>query len=895
MVYLMRTLILLSFLLDVALSYSMGIHWGTESMVIRNGLNNNTVYNICHGRDGFIWLSTDRGISRYDGFRFRNYPLIMQVDSLSVPMPQAVGAMRETPEGLFYARLYQGGIVCFDKEKEIYLPFCFDRPFNMRDVLDFCWCGDVLYLGTTHGLFQANVVPMTVDKKDFMFCSLSAEPLVEGRVTNVCTDWKSNLYISINRTKLIRYNTVSQKESFIQEYNIINRLFFQNGYLWIGRMWNDIVCYDLKNNKERIIPIGNIDNVDFSCPYITDLTCRDKTTFYLTTWDGLFRLEFETEDLCESSFNLVPLTQNEVAWQSNVERKMTSVHWDGKQDILWVSTFGGGIVKYDVSDSMYSRVRQEFNSRVNGIVEDKKGYIWLVMTDGMVMKSTKPSLSQTTRFELWKKSSGFSGHFHIHLDKNGTIWLGNNLGEVFAIDPLTEEMKTFHLKTEEGERLTTPVHQLCVDSRNRLWVGTSDGLIQVDTESFECRIVEPENESLGIVYSVVEDKEGNMWIGTNKGLKRLQYLGNQLQWKGNYEQNNALEESAVRTIYVNNSNQIYVVYLNMVLLIDGRNKDKLETIYTLEKGLTNGHISCMVDDQMGNTWAGNNSGIITIRNGQEAFYNYLTVGNCSEVCRLADGRLIWANSWGLIYFDPTTFKIKNGARRLLLTDIEVDGSVILAGEERNGKIILPMAPEKIKKLVLSTKNNDFRLYLSDLRYGMAQRKVAYRLLPEEKKWKTQLLGECLWYSKLQAGEYSLEAKLVFPDGTEGCVTQLPVIVEARWFRSVWAYCAYGLLIMALACMIYFHFKKRNILKQIHRDREMLLREALNVEKIKQNQKQEIETMRNRLLMLFVQKLRTPLSLIIGPLKDMLGEWSLVPGLAERGKVAYRNSLRMLDA
>ena len=105
---------------------------------------------------------------------------------------------------------------------------------------------------------------------------------------------------------------------------------------------------------------------------------------------------------------------------------------------------------------------------------------------------------------------------------------------------------------------------------------------------------------------MVEDKEGNLWIGTGNGLKRLQYLGNQLQWKGDYERNNGLEETPVRTIYVNNSNQIYVAYLNMVLRIDGRDKDKLEAIYTLENGLTSGHISCMVDDQLGNTWAGNN-------------------------------------------------------------------------------------------------------------------------------------------------------------------------------------------------------------------------------------------------------------------------------------------------
>lgn len=895
MEYIRFILLLILLFPGISLSYSSDVYWNSDPMVIKNGLDNNTVYNICYGKNGFIWLSTDRGISRYDGFRFRDYPLVMQVDSLSIALPQAVGLMEEASDGLFYARLHQGGIVCFDKEKEKYLPFCFNRPFKLRDVLDFCWSGGNLYLATSHGLFRAGVVRKTGDKGEFIFCTLSAEPLVKGRMTNLCTDGKTNLYMSADRTKVIHYDIISQKESLLKEYNIVNRLFFRNGYLWICRLWTDIVCYDLKKHKERVISIGSIDNVDFSNPYITDMAYKGKTTFYLTTWNGLFRLEFETDNLCESSFSLVALTQNDADRHSDIERKMTSVFWDEKQDILWASTFGGGVVKFDVSDSMYSRVRQEFNIGVNGMVEDAKGFIWLVMADGKIMKSTTPVLCSTTRFELWKKSSGFSGHSHIYIDKNGIIWVGNNQGEMAAIDPLTDEMKMFSLKTDNGERLVTRINQLCVDSRNRLWVATSDGLIRVDTESFECRKTEPEGESLGTVYSVVQDKEGNLWIGTGNGVKRLQYLGNQLQWKGGYEQNNALEETSVRTIYVNNSNQIYIVYLNMVVLIDGRDKDKPEKIYTLEKGLTSGHIGCMVDDQIGNTWAGNNSGIMTIRNGQEAFYNYLSAGNCSAVCRLRDGQLLWANSWGLIFFDPAALKMNKGVKQLLLTDVEVNGTVILAGEKRNGEVILPFAPEKQEKLTFNSENNDFRLYFSDLRYGMAQRKIAYRLLPENADWKMQPLGECLWYNRLSPGRYTLQAKLIFPDATEGDIIRIPIVIKADWYNSTWAYWGYGLLIAVLAYMLYRHFKKKNMRRLMHREREMLLRESLNIEEMKQEQKQEIETMRNRLLLLFVQKLRTPLSLIIGPLKDMLAEQSLAPGFAARGQVAYRNSLRMLDA
>lgn len=872
--------------------YSVDTHWDTEPVVIKNGVNNNTIYDVCTGSDGFMWLSTDMGISRYDGFRFRDYPLIMSIDSLTTPLHQPVQTLHEAPDGLYYALLFQGGISCFDKDKEKFLPVIFNHLLKQGDVLDLLWVDHDLYLATPQGLFEAKTLRKEGSKGEFISCIVHAQPLVKGKVDHLCTDGNTNLYFSVDGKKVMRYDLIERKASMIKEYSVVNKLLLRNGYLWICRLWNDIICYDLDKKKESMVTMGDVGKFEFTSSYIADIVFKDPKTVYLATWDGLFKLKFEKEDLCDSPYTLIRVTQNEKAFRSNIENKMTSLVWDDKQQILWVGTFGGGVVKFDVSDSMYSKVRQDLKARVASMVEDANGYVWLSMTDGGIMKSTSPHFSVDTHFEPWKKAPGLTGCYLMYKGKNENIWLGNNRGEIISINPLKDAVESFQLQTDDGEKLHVAIRSFCMDSWSRLWVGTSDGLINVDVKSHACKKIKLAG-GVKSVFSVAEDKEGSIWVGTDKGLKRLEFVGEKIKIEGGYEKKNGLEEGAVRTVYVNNYNQIYAAYLNVVIRIDGRDKDKVESVYTLQHGLTNGHVGCMIDDHIGNTWAGNNVGVMTIRNGQDAFYNYLSIGNCSAVCRLNDGRLLWANSWGLFFFDPSLTKADGGKTKLRLTDIEVSGDRVLAGEKRNGQVILTEAPEKQEKLVFAPQNNDFHLYFSDLRFGMTQRKMAYRLLPEDKEWKIIPLAEGVWYNGLSAGKYTLQAKLVFPDGREGDVAEIPVVVKSRWYHTVWAYVIYVLLFLAASYVSYLYFKKRDMRRQLHINREMLLRENLNLEKVKQQQKQEMDAMRNHLLMMFVQELRTPLSLIIAPLKDLQKDNSHAQNLSLQ--VAYRNALRMIDA
>ena len=861
--------------------------WNFEPKVINDGLNDNAIYHISSDDNRFIWISTDRGISRYDGFRFRNYPLTLSGDSLSSPLPQAVKALKKAPDHLFYVNLYQGGMIAFDTQKETYLPVHYNRSFRMRSVLDMYVDSNIVYLCTTEGLYRGVTQRVYEKGKEYIKCTLDDRKLMDGRITSICGS-DSDLYMIVNGRKVVGYNVASKKTTLIKERDKLGRLFYQKGNLWVCLLDNGILYFDLNKQLERLL---SLNSKYLNSVYISSITPTDDQNYYLTTWSGLFCLKFDSSDLINSSYSLEAISQ-EGGPHSMIENKMTSLLWDDEQKIFWVGTFGGGIVKFIASEEGCYRVEQRLDERTCGMAEDEKGYIWLVTTSGNVMRSTSASLSVKTSFALWKKFGELGKQYCMYKDKNGRLWVGGDQGEVLFINPLTEQSTLFSLKLNE-RKMQTCIFEFCLDSRNRLWIGTDKGLFLADPNTFNCKQVLPKNQKLeGKVYAVTEDKEGNIWIGTEKGLKRIEMREDEVKLVGDYELKSGLEESAVAKIYVNNYNQIYAAYLNAVIRIDGRYKDKVETVYTLLNGLTTGHIHCMIDDLNGNTWAGNNAGLITIRNGQAAFYNYLSVGNCSSVCRLNDGRLLWANSLDLLFIDPQLVKMNTFKNKLYLTDVEVGGKTVQMGEVINGQVILTSSPERQGMFELTTDNSDFRLYFSDLKYGVRKRKIAYRLLPNEQDWSTKPLSEGLSFNRLPVGDYMLEAKLVYPDGSEGETLRVPLIIKPNWYTTIWAYCGYILLVGLVASLIYKLKMRRNAKRRVHVDRETLLKDKLNTERMKREQKQELDVVRNQMLILFVQEMRTPLSLIIGPLKDLISENS---SFETRGRVAYRNALRILDA
>ena len=411
-------------------------------------------------------------------------------------------------------------------------------------------------------------------------------------------------------------------------------------------------------------------------------------------------------------------------------------------------------------------------------------------------------------------------------------------------------------------------------------------------QTHECIAAQPYTKEFKKITAICEDGDGTMWLGTEKGIHRANRKGKQIKFTGGYEKARNLTPGKVLALYLNNYNQLLISYTDKIIQIDGKEKT-ISSIMILQKDLPNGHISCMIDDKNGNTWLGSNTGFITLNNKNNASYTYALPESYYDVCRLNDGKLLWANSTGLLYFEPRTLKESSSNCQFHISDIDINYNKVEIGEKINGQVILDKPAYLIEHLSLDYNNNNLILYLSDLKYGTSPNTVKYRLLPTEEKWNTNY-DDHIKLSNIPPGKYVLEIRSSYPLEENKQITRLSINVNRYWAATGWAIAAYILAIIIISLLTWMYFNRKLQKRQVYKAKEVKLKEKLEEETEIRKEEEKNHQLRDQIRYMLAQELRTPLSLITAPLKEMITNTAFPESFLQKAKMAYRNSISLQD-
>lgn len=880
--------LLCSFCLTTTHAQSYFRQCGVQLLTKQDGLSNNTLTGIHQDKAGFLWLGTDVGLSRYDGVHFHNYNLIEKE-------PRSLTHLYETSDNLLWSRITNlNQIACFDKMRGKYLPLTSPAPEVLQDILDICVLQDRLYALTSNAIVELNIEKNTDEIR------LTAQPLTDIKAKVVKLYNNEDILCALTAdNQILLYDIADKSCEYINGNDLgiaqaddIEKIHLYNNNVWICGQTQGIICYNTDTKTSRKLNDNSqpslIQNSD-----IRDIIQIDEITFIIATWTSLAAIRFETDNYLQSPFRIIELTRYDSYYDPILKNRITGIHFDKPNNVLWVGTFGRGLLKLNFKGNEINRIPLNNEIRnVESIEQDANGCIWLATEKNGIYKSTEKSVSPYLRFSLWEKSNP-GNHYCLHKDKNGELWFGDDQGSILRVNPTTGATVTYQPKPETADSdVTASILKLYLNSQNHLWIATEKGVMIYNHQTHECIASQPYAKEFKEVTAMCEDGDGTMWLGTEKGIRRADREGKRIKFTGGYEKERGLTPGKVLALYLNNYNQLFISYSDKIIQIDGKEKTVSSTMI-LQKELSNGHISCMIDDKNGNTWLGTNAGFITVNNKNNASYTYALPESYYDVCRLNDGKLLWANSTGLLYFEPRALKESSSNRRFRISDIDINYNKVEIGAEINGQVILDRPAHLAEHLSLDYHNNNLILYLSDLKYGTSPNTVKYRLLPTEKEWKTSY-DDQIKLSDITPGKYMLEIRPSYPLDKDEQITRLSISVDRYWAASGWAAAVYILTIIFVSLLTWMYFNRKLQRRQAYKAKEIKLKEKLEEETEIRKEEEKNHQLRDQIRYMLAQELRTPLSLITAPLKEMIAHTGFPESFLQKARMAYRNSISLQD-
>ncbi|MBI2837109.1 MAG: hypothetical protein HYX75_02270 [Acidobacteria bacterium] len=360
--------------------------------------------------------------------------------------------------------------------------------------------------------------------------------------------------------------------------------------------------------------------------------CQSRDGYlWIGTQEGLVRFDGVRFTVFDSS-NTAPITNN----------YFTSLLVD-RDGIIWAGTFGGGALRY--RNGVLSSLSLEGPSkigRVRCLYQAGDGSIW-IGADGSLTRWRGGSASSLDA------EKGLQGETVMCLseDREGGLWMGTRAGGLKRINP------NGLLEVIQLDRPLPAGAVLCLlaDRAGRIWIGTGGGGISCYENGHFTNYSMADGLAHDTVRSLCEDRDGNLWIGTNGGLSRFR--------DGTFtrfEEKDGLGEAVVLSLAEDREGSLWIGTLAAGL---HRLRDSVFTRYGRDEGLSHDVILSTYEDRAGNMWIGTTGGGLnklkdgaidsyTTKDGLPSDFvlslwedrrGQLWIGTTSGLARFVDGRI----------------------------------------------------------------------------------------------------------------------------------------------------------------------------------------------------------------------------------------------------------------
>lgn len=873
-----KSIIVISLIILYSISGYAFFEKDIRVLTMQNGLADNTVSCIHKDSDGFMWFGTDNGLSRYDGKNIKNF----ETEDLYLK----VSRIRETSNSLLWLNA-NNEIYCFNRRLECFIPV--QAAGQLPGVRDILMQSDTSFWAISNDILLLVSIDYTKDKTgnitgvglkvEMEFSSLAGG---DTDFMALCQSPEGLIYIGTDWGNVLSFDPVTyriiDKGSLPKVKKIhIHRLLYSEGYVWIATWANGAIRYNPATGVYTQYTYKPEDKENTLSHWdVYQIVEMGNGRYLATTWNGYTLLVPDKDDPTRFTTEVYNNTASQL--HRNLETRMISAYYD-PEGIIWVGTQGGGVYASDLRKQFYLRFHQETHNEICGMVTDSKQHIWLASFHKGILKSKEPfdPLSRLS-FELVSAGTG-NTVLSVVADKKGDLWFGNNRSELIRYHSDNNQLTVLPIRVKENPVWTGSVWSLYCDSLDRLWLGTTNGLLLLDrsTGLFTSYAVNP-----GTIRTISGNPGNGLWLGTTHGLKKFSFNDNSI--KTGYEVAADIPAREIRSLYPSPDGMLYIGYTDGFGIMNMQS-DSIEHFYTTHNGLSSNFIGSIIEDANGHLWLGSNSSVIRYSKHQQLFYNYYISGNNRSVM-LYDDYLFWGNNKNITYFLPEDAMNDHSAPdKVVITQLEVDNKPVEIGQKVNNQIILEEGIPYIHELTLTAANNSFSLMFSNLTYSEDLQKYSYRLNNAQSDWLTGSDGEKVSYANLPKGDYLFEVRSILPDGSNGPATSLQIHILPFWYETLW----FRLLLLLMVAFIIYYLISRVKKEQMRLTQEERLKHELLAANLEREKEKQINRERGNFFTNVSHELRTPLTLILSPLQELLQTERLSNTLKEKLSLVYNNA------
>lgn len=853
------------------------------------------MFAIAQDSAGFLWFGTRDGLNKYDGSRFVVYR------SGTAPESVAGSDVRALYTDPLDGKLWVGtrsGLSKYDAATDKFTSFRHEdgnaESLTSNDIKSiYRDQSGRLWVGTSSGL---NL--LREDTNTFTGFNLGGSRTngLANPIEFITETAKGELLIGTNRGLFQLGAAAGAKEVGAAELNftevpLLRGLYLtcsledQKGNLWLGTR-NDGVLYWDPTESTLIRYRNEEDNPgSLSGNSIRDVSMTEDGDLWVGTFNGLNLLK-------AGQTNFLRYVKTDTGNGDLMDNSIRTLLTD-RAGSLWIGTYYGGVHHLDDGYNHFSNFRNRTYENsistnvVSSFAEEPGGRLW-IGTEGGGLNFFDPSTNLFGRYQ----AEEIPGTPYIGTNikelvlENDELWIGTFQSGISRLHLPTGEIRRYEHDPQDATSLANNnVYNLHREG-DLMWVityGSGLDILHLPTGTFRHFPHDPEipgslNDDLA--RSILRTRDGTIWIGTEKGLNRAVVNGRGLPQRFEHFFQN-------KSIYWLHQGQGTTIWLGTFSsgLIAFDYATGATRQYTTADGLPDNSIFAILESDDGAMWLSTGNGLTRFDPLQESFTNYDASNglenleyNFNAAYRLRTGELLFGGINGFTSFNPDNIRPSRFVPPIVFTHLDHNNLPVGIGDEDG---LLTTELDKMRRLTFKYNEANFTIGFAALDYFSPENnQYAYLLEGVDRDWNyTSGQGEAT-YTLQREGLYKFRLRGANSDGIwSETIREIDIRVLPPAWRTWWAYLLYftlaGLTVFALV-----HFLR--------------LRHKVQLQEVAKRQQDELMEMKLRFFTNITHEFRTPLTLIIGPLRQLLSRKTHDEDTGRQLSLINKHSERLLN-